>query len=101
MYIRFTKESHPGIWRAFQALWDDNIGAQMPITDELILDIPRKGYPTKVEDIPRIEKALLDLSEDDLETFACGEAGDQVAISMRSSELSDACDFLTLMFDFM
>jgi hypothetical protein len=101
MYIRFTKESHPGIWRAFQALWDDNIGAQMPITDELILDIPRKGYSTTEEQIPRIEKALLNLSESDLETFTYGEAGEQTAIAERSRDLSDAHEFLVLMFDFM
>jgi hypothetical protein len=101
MYVRFTKESHPGIWRAFKAIWDDNIGAQEPIPDELLLDIPKKGYSTTEEQIPRIEKALLTLSEYDLENFTYGESGEQTAIAERSRDLSDAHEFLVLMFDFM
>lgn len=100
MYL--DKINYPKIFAAYENLWLDVIGDELPLPDQNGVDIgdmAEYGENWQASDLPEIEQALASLTEKDLETFCVGESDDQIAIRDRSPSLFKAWYFVENAFE--
>jgi N6-adenosine-specific RNA methylase IME4/ribosomal protein S20 len=90
-HVLVSEPEYPALHAAFEIVSHDS-GAGCGYADYAV--------PTRYADgLPAIESALSDLSKDELETFACGEQSESLAIAERSAALTSARDLLNAFFE--